>query len=485
MLGNLRFLFDTVRFANVLELPERVGTNSGTMKYLSRVVWSEGMYLGPHHFQAQSRYFEDSIGFATSSLWFEPWGLAGVQWDREALKNGTVSLIHARGIFPDGLIFHMPESDVLPAARPIGDLFPAVRDTVTVMLAVAPRRPEAANTALAEGSTNGRLRFSAEQRLLYDEITGRDEKHVQLGRKNIELVLDTENLGDLVTLPVARISRDGSGRFVFDETFIPPALRISASERLMSLLGRLIDILEEKSTRFSRSAAVSPGGKQRGWAEFSTREIANFWLLHAVNSSLAPLRHLYLTKHGHPEELYREMLRLGGALCTFAFEAHPRDLPLYKHRELDRCFDLLDHQIRTHLETIVPTQYVQIPLIKRAELFYEGAITDTRVLNPSRWILAIRARTSEPELIARAPQLIKLCSKEFLPKLVKRAMPGLALTHLPVPPAAIPVKADYQYFSVSRDGACWDHMKDTRQIGLYVPGDLPDPSIELLVALEN
>jgi type VI secretion system protein ImpJ len=30
------------------------------MKYLSRVVWPEDMYLGPHHFQAQSRYFEDS-----------------------------------------------------------------------------------------------------------------------------------------------------------------------------------------------------------------------------------------------------------------------------------------------------------------------------------------------------------------------------------------------------------------------------------------
>src|SRR4051794_35998425 len=36
------------------------------MRSLSRVVWFEGMYLGPHHFQAQSRYFEDSTNFATS-----------------------------------------------------------------------------------------------------------------------------------------------------------------------------------------------------------------------------------------------------------------------------------------------------------------------------------------------------------------------------------------------------------------------------------
>ena len=57
------------------------------MKNLSRVVWSEGMYLGPHHFQAQSRYFEDSVHSATTSLWFEPFGLSGYELDAEALRN--------------------------------------------------------------------------------------------------------------------------------------------------------------------------------------------------------------------------------------------------------------------------------------------------------------------------------------------------------------------------------------------------------------
>jgi len=69
------------------------------MKLLSRVVWSEGMYLGPHHFQVQSRYFEDSIRFAISSLWFASYGLSGVELDADALHNGTVSLLHARGVF--------------------------------------------------------------------------------------------------------------------------------------------------------------------------------------------------------------------------------------------------------------------------------------------------------------------------------------------------------------------------------------------------
>ena len=88
------------------------------------------------------------------------------------------------------------------------------------------------------------------------------------------------------------------------------------------------------------------------------------------------------------------MLKLGGALCTFAFESHPRDLPLYDHRNLRKCFGALDDHIRMHLETIVPTQYLEIPLVKRADFFYESEVTDQRCLDRARWIFA-RALASE------------------------------------------------------------------------------------------
>ena len=456
------------------------------MKYLSRVVWSEGMYLGPHHFQAQSRYFEDSIRFSASSLWYEPWGVIGAQLDPEALKNGTVALVHARGIFSDGLAFQMPDSDPLPEARNIADLFPSTRDSIAVALCVAPRRPEGANTILPleapEYMPAGGLRFRSEAELLYDETTGRDEKAVDIGRKNIALKVDTEALGDSLVLPLARIVRDGAGNFVYDPRYIPPCVETGGSPTLLWMLQRLIEILQEKSSKISRTG---PDGKERSWSEFSTRDIANFWLLHTVNSALAPLTHHLLTKRGHPEELYVELLRLGGALCTFAIESHPAMLPKYDHTNLEKCFGELDYHIRTHLETIVPSQYVEIPLTKRADYFYEAEVKDQRVLDRARWIFAIHSPgVSEPDVIGKTPQLVKLCSKQFVPQLVKRALPGMAMTHLPVPPATIPVKADYQYFTVSRTGPCWDHIIQSRQLGLYVPGDLPDPRIELLVVLE-
>jgi len=250
---------------------------------------------------------------------------------------------------------------------------------------------------------------------------------------------------------------------------------------LMTMLRRLIEILEDKS------ASITGMRKTQGktLAEFSTREIANFWLLHAVNSSLAPLRHLFFSKRGHPEELYVELARLGGALCTFALDSHPRALPLYDHQHLDDCFEALDLHIRTHLETIVPTNCLSIPLKRTRDYFWEGPITDERVLGRSRWVFALHSRAGEAEVIARGPQLVKICSSQFVGELVKRALPGLAMTHLPVPPAAISARVDMQYFGLSKAGPCWDHIVRTRQVGVYCPGELPDPELELLVILES
>ncbi|MDQ6666555.1 MAG: type VI secretion system baseplate subunit TssK [Acidobacteriota bacterium] len=446
------------------------------MRLLSPVVWSEGMYLGPHHFQAQNRYFEDSIRFATSALWFENSGLVGGEIHAEALENGTIALLHARGVFPDGLVFHMPESDPLPAPRPMADLFPPTRDKVTVFLAVPAHKPDGLNCALDEQDT-GEARFLAETQTLHDETTGRDEKTVRLGRKNIRLLLDTEPFGDLVTLPVARVMRSGSGRFLPDPSFIPPCVQLSASARLMSLLGRLIEILEERSAEFSLAGGEQPS--------FSTQELARFWFLHTINTALAPLRHLYYSKRGHPEELFVEMSRLGGALCTFALESHPRGLPVYDHQRLGECFDALDLHIRRHLEMIIPTNCLKIPLKAEDKYFYSGEVRDQRCLGRSTWVFAVGSGGGEAEVISKTPLLVKICSRAFVPELVKRALPGFSLTHLQTPPSAISTRPGTQYFSIGKSGPCWDHIVKTRQVGVYVPGEFTEPEIELLVVIDS
>jgi type VI secretion system protein ImpJ len=451
------------------------------MKLLSKIVWSEGMYLAPHHFQAQNRYFEDSIQFATSSLWTRGYGFAAYRLDPDALRNGTVVLLEARGLFEDGLAFDMPESDPAPEPRNIVESFSPTATHLTMCLAIRRFSREGHNCDV-ERVPGSDTRYIGEVRELRDENSGRDEKPVRLGRKNIRLLLDTECTDEMLSLPLARIIRDGSGHFALEPEFIPPCLKFSAGDRVFEIARRLVEILEEKSASVSRDQGGTAGRFQAG---LSSRQVSEFWFLHAINSSLTPLRHLLLSKQGHPEELFREMLRLGGALCTFGLDIHPRSLPTYDHKHLDECFRQLDEHIRRHLEIVVPSRAIVIPLKKIDRYFYEGEIKDLRCFERSRWILGIHATIGEADLIARTQQLVKVCSSKFIPELVKRALSGLALTHIQVPPSAIAAKVEYQYFSIDRSGPCWEHIMQTKVAGLYAPGELPSPELELIVILDS
>ena len=445
-----------------------------SMKFLSRLVWSEGMYLGPHQFQAQNRYFEESLLFASASLNFRPYGLTGCVFNADALRNGTVAAIHLRGLFADGLPFLMPECDPLPTPREIAGLFPPTSESLTIRLAIPVRKPSGINCALAEGGAD--TRYLADTRNFIDESTGNDERQVRVGRKRIRLLTDTESTEGLTSMPVARVIRDGAGHYVFDPDFIPPCLQVSASERLVAMLRQLAEILDQKSAALVGSG---PSG-----TDFTPRELAGFWLLHSVNSAAAVLRHLLIAKRGHPEEVFCELSRLAGALCTFSLDSHPVSLPLYDHDDPSKCFKELETHIRNHLEIVLPTNCVQIPLQRTANNFYEGEVMDARCLGRARWIFGIRAGVGEVELIERTPQLVKVCSSKFVGELVRRAMAGLELTHLQVVPASVRKQVESQYFGISRTGPFWDNIVQTKKVGVYVPDELPNPEVELVVVLD-
>lgn len=448
------------------------------MKLLSRVVWSEGMYLGPQHFQTQSRYFEDSIRFAIEHAWFEPWGLTTYSLDEHAIANGRISLTSAHGVFEDGLVFEMPESDPVPSSREIRDLFPVLSDSCMIMLAVPKRQDSRPNCDLDGDSDTAR--YHAVSRTIRDLNNGVDEKEVRLGQKNIRFVFEGEPLDDLMTIPVARVRRDGAGNLVYDQNFIPPCSRLTACSRLMTFLRQMIEVLEEKRKTLI-SPRTRPGEFQAG---MSRLEVSNFWFLHAINHGLAILRHLYEAKRGHPEELFREMAQLAGVLCTFSLESSPGDLPLYNHRQLDRCLEALNLTIRRQLEVLVPSNTVAIPLKQTAPNFFSGEIIDDRCLRNSRWVLGFRSSAGEAEVLRKTPHLVKMCSEMFVGELVRRAMPGLPLLHLSPPPSAILPKVELQYFSVSKSGPCWKHILETRKVGIYVPDELPGPVLDLQVMLE-
>lgn len=450
------------------------------MRSLSRVVWTEGMHLAQHHFQAQTRYFEDIAAFAVGALAYRPYGLAGCELDAEALLNGTASVVHARGVMPDGLAFQFP-GDAPPDALDVADAFPPTESALRLLLAIPAYRPGRSNCADPNGDETG-YRFSPDTQQLPDDTTGTDVRGVTLAHKNFQLVLEgSEEEGDVV-LPIARIMRDGAGHFVYDPEYIPPSLSIGASNALLGMLARLVDMLDAKAD--SIQVERREGGA-RDRAQYAASEISNFWLSHAVHTSLATLRHHMRTRAAHAEEMYSEFARLAGALCTFSMDAHPRDLPAYDHDDPGPCFRELDRQIRRHLDVVRPTNRVVIKLERTQQFMFTGTVSDRRCFDKAHWFLAVRSSASQADVIGGVPKLAKICSAKHIARLVKEAYPGLGINHVAAPPAAVSPRIGAQYFQLERTDPCWRTIVDSSEVGVYAPGALGEVELEIVVVLDS
>lgn len=462
------------------------------MTQLQPVLWTKGVLLDPQHLQAQDRYFESLLHARIGAATFRPWGFRRLSLDLDALGAGTVAVLDAVGLFPDGLPFDIPGADTAPAPRPLLQVWDRDLPTLDIHLAIPEYRLGARNLALAaaaHGTAHGGTaqggnahgadaRYAAQVLLVRDENTGLAERPIQVAAKQLRLLLQGETREGYSTLPLARLRRGRGDSIEFDADFVPPLLDLTASPALLRIGRRLVELLAARST----ALAGTRRQKNQSLADFSITDVASFWLLYNVNQSYPVLRHLVETRGGHPVLLYEAMLSLGSALTTFSESITPRQFPGYVHDDLTTTFNTLDAQVRQLLETVVPSWVVSLPLVPTQPTISAVALSEDRYLAARQLFLAVRSSLPRHELAARIPGSVKISSSDRVDYLMRQALPGLGLTYQPAPPSEVPVKLDYTYFLLSKD-AEWDAVRRARNLAAYVPSDIPALDMELVILL--
>ena len=84
------------------------------MSWYSKVVWSEGLFLRPHHLQQSDRYLENLVENRVRHVTPYPWGFSDLEIDRDLAQQSKFGLRRAAGIMPDGTPFDMPADSPLP-----------------------------------------------------------------------------------------------------------------------------------------------------------------------------------------------------------------------------------------------------------------------------------------------------------------------------------------------------------------------------------
>ncbi len=442
-----------------------------------KVVWNEGMLLTPHHFQQWDNYYEELLNARLSSLAPYGWGVLDLQLNHEAVANGFCEVVRCRAVMPDGLIVNVPQSDSAPEPRRLKEFFTANDERLGLYLAVPSKLQGRANFQPNGGARSATARYYQEAGTVPDETTGQGEQQLAFARSNLRLMFEGEGegLAGYNSIKVAELVRTATGQVAYSEQYIPPALSVAASPWLTGVVRQALEIL------ISKSNSLSEQRRQRttSLADFTTSEIAVFWLLNTVNASIPVLNHLHRTALVHPERLYTELAELVGRLMTFSTERQPHHVVPYYHEDLYKTFSELSIELRALLETVIPTRCVQIPLESTRESVYVGRVTDERLLESAEFYLGVNAKVPEGQLIERVPRIVKIASRDVIDGVIGSGLPGVVLAHSSPPPAPIPTRIGFHYFKLEKSGLYWQAINDSKSVAVYVPEMLPDEKIEL------
>jgi type VI secretion system protein ImpJ len=437
------------------------------MSWYTKVVWSEGLFLRPHHLQQSDRYFERLLENRVRQVTPYPWGFSRLEIDGDLTLQNKFAIRAGSGIMPDGTPFDLPADSPLPT--PIEVPASAANQLVWLSLPLA-----ASNTCEVEtGSGQRSTRYAANAELIIDSTSAiRVEEEIDIAYPRFTFEIRNKAQAGFSALAVARIIEVRDKTIIFDEKFVPPVLMSAAHPVVDGWIDRVTGWIEGKLDELSRYASdpTAGGGLQS----------ADYFMLQILNRHITVLKHYRRSRYIHPERLYELLLQIAGELATFGSQnRRASDYAAYDHDNLDLTFAPVLRDIQDFLSAQFGKRAIRLELVERAPNAFVSPIRDRNLFRNASFILEVSARRPLTEIQTRFPNLLKIGPNTKMNEIVHTHLPGVGLIHLPTPPSLIRAVVDHVYFALDRTSPLWPEFSTASSLGLHFSGDWPELQLEL------
>lgn len=441
------------------------------MSNYRKVVWSEGMFLSPQHFQQQDRYVERLVSRRSGSRGPNGWGIEELKLDEELLRLGKISILKARGIFPDGTPFDIPAEDDAP------NILEVPSDTLgtTVHLCIPFQRPGTQEVDLdGDGSDALHKRYIATSAKVNNaSASGNEEVEVQLGGLNLSLRFDSDDLSGYATIPVVEVVEKLAEKPIkTGDNFVPPLLNCAASSIIHSQLTQLQGMLHQRGE--SLAQRLNDSGRS------GSAEVADYMLLQVINRIEPLCAQLVSSGFLHPEECYRELIQMAGELATFTTtEKRPPEFPAYSHSDPQSCFAVVFGALSFNLSNVLEQTAISMELSERKFGIFVAPLSDHSLLSSAMFVLAAKADVSAEVLRSHFKTQVRIASVEQIRSLIQSSTPGVPISPLGAAPRQIPYHAGFSYFELVKTGQLWENLKNSGGLAVHPGSELPGLQMEL------
>ena len=436
------------------------------MSLFNPVVWQDGMFMKPQHFQQLDRFHSKHAGLLhayTSPLY---WGVKKIEINRELLSLGKIGLTHAEGILHDRTSFELPVTADVPDVRDV--------DSSIVGKVVYLCCPLPSERAELFGDASSGARYAPYLHEVADSCyDSEDTTSISVGKLNFRLMYEHEDKSSYAAIPILKIAEvKPDGTVMLDETFIPTCIDIRASDVLSKFTTEFASMLRHRAESIVQRLGVVD---QQG-----VSSVADFMLLQALNR-LEPLFWHFSTVEGmHPESFYQFLLQAEGELATLCSSSRrPREFVKYNHTDLTSCMSEMLHHVKSTLSVMSEQRAVPLVLKEQNYGIRIAAIPDSKLVDTATLILAVKADVSLDVLHTRFVAQTKIGSIDNIRELINLQLPGINIKPMPVVPRQLPYHAGYTYFELDNSSEEWQALKNSSAIAVHVAGDFANLSLQL------
>ncbi|CAN5327784.1 type VI secretion system baseplate subunit TssK [soil metagenome] len=443
------------------------------MTILQKPVWVEGLLLGQQHFQQWQTHIEQYQWLQLSIATTYHWGLQQLIIDEAALLNGQFRIKKCIAIFPNGSVVHYKEDSSTVLSCKLSNKM----EKKAVYLGL----PNNKNVTGITGYNNNHKHaaWTADYQIVADLYDADRTREVIFAKQNLQLSCDEELHEQYNTLKIAEVISSDDCQYHLVKEFIPALTCLKASEAMIDYLRRIIELIRAKVNTIQVRRQQFQGEA----TQFGHSDLTHFLLLLILNSTLPCLQYLSKNQTLPPQQLYLELAKLAGSLCSFSYEPNT-SIPSYQHEDLSNTFSRLEIILRSLLDAVLPTQMTPLRLMREQDTLYSVDNIDSLLFDKVAFFLAVNYMTNTSDWINQFVRQVKLGSRTSIHLLVNSALTGVKITHTHRPPNKLPVKAGYEYFYIEPTGDCWQQIRSERTMAIFLPYLFIDAQIELVTVQE-
>jgi len=422
---------------------------------MNKIFWHEGLFLQPHHFEILEKNLEEKC--KEEKIFY--WGVRSFELNEEALKNNEIDITEMKIILKDGSFISLDNSVIF-------NKFLNNQNGIQTLFIGVKKLKDSENVEISEDSD-----LKGDKRFICD-MSGKEVKdlyaqeiaNIKFLYYSVKLFLENEieSVVDYELIPVAKINLDEKKL----EEYIPPLVNISDNYLMQKKVEAIYNILIEKITKleeyklpFSTDYSSSKYLKFLNILQILNKVAIKFYVLNEYNKI-------------HPFELYIILRELIAQLSTFSdrinFYGRAKNgnnlLKNYNHIKLLDVMNDFEILIKEMLDEVVMGPEYTIPLDKEDSIF--SAILDNRIFEKNYSYYLVVKPQNNKDFVEKFTKLVKISSKEKIPLLIQRALPGLKLENIKAL-EGMPITEGVFYFKLDIFDKEWQEIVKTKTIGVF------------------